>query len=121
MDADRHPRDHVVFLPGGGGAHMGLEEVLEGIPPAKRGARPAGLPYTPWRLLEHIRIAQEDILEYARDPGRWESPPWAEGYWPDGLAPPTDRAWDESVENVLADNRRLLGLIETDGSAPDNI
>src|SRR5262249_33499122 len=61
-----------------------------------RGAKPPGVPHTPWRLLEHMRIAQWDILEFTRDPHH-VSPAWPEGYWPASDAPPHDGAWDRCV------------------------
>ncbi|MFP4054508.1 MAG: DinB family protein [Phycisphaerae bacterium] len=111
MDTARELRDQVVYVLDGGGAHMGLEEVLSGIPPQFRGEQPAGLPYSPWRLLEHMRIAQNDILEYTLDPVGYQNRDWPDEYWPDQPAPPDAAAWEQSVSNLLADNRRLQELV----------
>src|SRR5262245_45823131 len=85
-------REHLLYLLRGGGAHLGFEKAVAGLPPELRGAKPAGQPHTPWRLLEHLRIAQWDILEFTRD-ARHESPDWPAGYWPEGDAPPDADAW----------------------------
>src|SRR5262249_19799364 len=75
-----------------------------------QGARPAGVPHSPWQLLEHLRIAQWDILEFARNP-RHVSPPWPQGYWPQGAAPPDAGAWDRSVAAFRADRKALEDLV----------
>jgi hypothetical protein len=100
-------RKHLVELLRSRGAHADFDEAIEGLPEALRGARAKDLPYTPWRLLEHLRLAQWDILEFSRNP-KHKSPEWPEGYWPQGDAPPNAGAWDASV----AAFRRDLGEME---------
>src|SRR5436305_264903 len=78
-------------------AHLNFGDGVAGLPPALPGSKPPGVPHTPWRLLEHLRIAQWDILEFCRDP-KHVSPPFPDGYWPEGDAPPSEEAWDRSVE-----------------------
>jgi len=68
------------------------------------GRRPKGLPYSIWELLEHMRIAQHDILEFVNDPD-YRSPPWPEGYWPTAAAPPDENAWRKSLTAFRADRR----------------
>src|SRR5438874_10310252 len=80
-------REHLLYLLRGGGAHLDFEKAVAGLPAELRGAKVPGLPHTPWRLLEHLRIAQWDILEFSRNP-RHVSPQFPEGYWPRGDAPP---------------------------------
>ena len=103
-------REHVLYLLRGGGAHLDFEKAVAGLPPELRGVRPAGLPHSPWRLLEHMRIAQWDILEFSRNP-RHVSPPFPEGYWPEGDAPPDAGAWDRSVAAFRADLRAMEALV----------
>jgi hypothetical protein len=103
-------REHVLYLLRGGGAHLNFEKAIAGLPRELRGARPPGLPHTPWRLLEHLRIAQWDILEFSRNP-RHASPPFPDGYWPQGDAPPDADAWDRSVEAFRADLRAMQDLV----------
>ncbi len=103
-------REHVLYLLRGGGAHLNFDKAVAGLPPELRGVRPAGLPHSPWRLLEHMRIAQWDILEFSRDPGH-VSPPFPEGYWPQGDAPPDAGAWDRSVVAFRADLHAMEALV----------
>ena len=103
-------REHVLYLLRGGGAHLNFDKAVADLPPELRGARPAGLPHSPWRLLEHMRIAQRDILEFSRGP-RHVSPPFPEGYWPQGDAPPDGAAWDRSVVAFRADLKAMEALV----------
>ncbi len=107
---DRALRDHLLYLLGGGGAHVRVEETIKGIPAALRGRVPKGLPYSPWQLLEHMRLAQWDILEFSRDPAH-QSPKWPEGYWPEGMAPPSEAAWRKSVAAFGSDLEAMRQLV----------
>jgi uncharacterized damage-inducible protein DinB len=110
MYSDQALRDHLLYLLGGGGAHLSFDEAFGDVPAELQGAKPPGLPYTPWRLLEHMRIAQWDILEFIRNPAH-VSPEWPEGYWPESDAPPTDKAFDESREAFTAAMKALQQLV----------
>src|SRR5919112_5770564 len=81
-DKDRLLREHLLYLLRGGGAHIKFDEALKDFPVGLINARAEGVPYTPWRLFEHMRIAQWDIVEFSRDASH-VSPEWPEGYWPD--------------------------------------
>src|SRR5262249_56889035 len=83
MDQMTDLREHLLYLLRGGAAHLDFDKAVADLPPQLRGVRPAGLPHSPWRLLEHLRIAQWDILEFCRNP-RHVSPPFPDGYWPQG-------------------------------------
>jgi hypothetical protein len=89
-------RQHLLDALKGGHAHASFDDAVKNLPPALRGKKPEGASHTPWQLLEHLRIAQHDILEFSRD-ANYVSPKWPEGYWPAESAPPTDAAWDQSV------------------------
>src|SRR5215210_7224011 len=89
-------RDHVLYVLRGKGAHVSFEDFVGDFPIEHCGRRVEGLPYTAWQVLEHLRIAQWDILEFSRDP-KHVSPKWQDGYWPSKATPPSDTAWDESV------------------------
>src|SRR6476659_1219303 len=91
-------------------AHIDLREALKDFPSKLRGIKPEGGPHTPWQLLEHIRIAQRDILEFSRS-AQHKSPKWPDEYWPKTEAPPSDKAWDKSVKQVLADLDAMHKLI----------
>jgi DinB superfamily len=109
-------RQHLLYLLRGGGAHVDFESAIAGLPAKLRGARPHGIPHTPWRLLEHMRIAQWDILEFSRNPHH-VSPNWPGGYWPEGDAAPNAAAWAKSVKAFrrdLKDMERLVSSPSTD-------
>ena len=91
-------------------AHADFDAAVPGLPRGLRGKKPARAPYTPWQLLEHMRIAQWDILEFSRDP-KHVSPKWPEGYWPKTSAPPSPAAWDKSVRRFRADLRAMQKLL----------
>ena len=110
MPSDQSLRKHLVDLLESGAAHVDFEAAIANLPTDLRGARPESLPHSPWRLLEHMRIAQRDILEFSRDPHH-ASPKWPEGYWPEGDAPPDAAAWDRSVEAFRADLQALKELV----------
>jgi hypothetical protein len=115
-DSDRALRQHLIYLLTDGGAHAKFEDVIAAIPAKLRGQTPAAMPHSPWMLLEHMRIAQWDILEFSRNP-EYKSPVWPESYWPPTGAPPNAAAWNESVKNLRKDLKSLENLIanpETD-------
>ena len=106
---DNHAlREDVLLLLQGRKAHVGFERAVTNLPEDLRGKKPRGLPYSPWQQLEHMRIAQGDILEYIRDP-QHVSPAWPEGYWP-GEAAPARNAWAKSVRAFQADRQALLDM-----------
>lgn len=107
---DRALRDHLLYLLGGGGAHVSFEKSIEGLPSGLRGVKPTNLPFTAWRLLEHLRIAQWDIVEFSVNP-KHVSPEWPDGYWPEGDAPPSDAAWKKSVQQFRRDLKRMEALV----------
>ncbi|MEX0702971.1 MAG: DinB family protein [Planctomycetales bacterium] len=107
---DRALREHLLYLLRGGGAHLSFDEAIADIPPEMRGAKVGDAPHTPWRLLEHMRIAQWDILEFSRNP-RHVSPEFPEGYWPTGDAPPDAEAWDRSVAKFREDLAAMQDLV----------
>ena len=95
-------------------AHAGFDRAVDGIAPEFRGRAPAGLPYSPWQLLEHLRLAQEDILDFCRNPDYRERR-WPNDYWPASAEPPDAKAWDRSVAAVRRD-REALGRLAEDPS-----
>ena len=113
---DEQPlREHVLYLLRDGGAHIDFEKAIGGLPPQLRGAKAAGLSFTAWRLLEHMRIAQWDILEFSRNP-RHVSPQWPAGYWPETDAPPDDAAWEKSVKEFRAGRKSMEKLVANPAS-----
>jgi hypothetical protein len=92
-------------------AHATFDQAVETVPAGKRGERVPGQPHTLWRLLEHIRIATWDILEFSRQ-GSHVSPAWPDGYWPSTDAPPDDAAWDRSVAAIRSDLDAFVKLVD---------
>jgi len=109
-NADQSLRDHVLSLLKGGGAHLDFDKAIAGLPAELRGVKPAGLPFTAWRLLEHMRIAQWDILEFSRD-AKHVSPAWPDGYWPRSDAPASAADWDRSVAAFRSDRKAMERLV----------
>jgi hypothetical protein len=103
-------RNHLEYLLKGGGAHMGFDQVVANLPARLQSQKPPGLPYTPWRLLEHLRIAQRDILDFCRNPHYVELP-FPEGYWPAGDGPQPGESWDRSIEEFRQDLAAMIALV----------
>ena len=108
---DKALREHVLSLLDGGNAHLDWKAAFRGIPPKLRGVRPAGLAYSIWELLEHMRMAQWDIYEFSRD-AKHVSPEWPAGYWPKTLAPPSAKAWDKSLKSFAQDLVAMKKMVE---------
>lgn len=109
-DATSAVREQLVQLLTGSNAHQPFEEAIKDLPVSLRGVKPDKLPYTIWQLVDHIRIAQWDILEYSRDPNH-QSPPWPDGYWPKEVAPPDDAAWEQAIEQIRRDRDAFVDLL----------
>ncbi len=112
---DRKMRACVLELLAGGHAHVDFEAAIADLPAGLRGASVSGIPHTPWRLLEHMRIAQWDILRFSLDPSH-VSPEFPSGYWPDGDAPPEAEAWDRSVDAFRTDLKAMMALVSDPGT-----
>ncbi len=110
MSDDKSLREHVLHVLRGGGAHLDFDKAIAGLPAKLRGLKPQGLPFTAWRLLEHMRIAQWDILEFSRD-ARHVSPKFPSGYWPKNDAPLSAAAWEKSVKSFRADLKAMQELV----------
>jgi hypothetical protein len=107
---DKLLRKQLIDMLRGGDAHLTFEEVVSGLPPGKRAIRLHKDVPTAWQLLEHLRIAQWDILEFSRNP-KHVSPEFPGGYWPKEDAPPNNKAWTKSVRIFNDDLREMQDLI----------
>ena len=107
---DQSLREHLLYLLRGGGAHASFDDAVGDWPVQLAGAKVANFPHTAWMLLEHLRIAQWDILEFSRSP-KHESPKWPEGYWPATEAPPNEEAWQASVAAFRKDLKAMERLV----------
>ena len=120
MKEDRALRDQLRGLLRGEHVHMSFDDAVGGFPMECINDRPPNVPYTPWHILEHIRITQWDILEYIRNPEH-VSPEWPEGYWPHPDRKATPAEWETTVRSFRSDLRALEDLVrdpETDLLAP---
>jgi hypothetical protein len=106
LSKDSAIRDHVARLLAWAEAHAGFDKAVDGIPAAMRGQAPAGLPYSPWQLLEHLRRTQHDILDFCRNPD-YKELNWPDDYWPQEAAPPTGADWDRSIADFREDRAAL--------------
>ena len=110
-NGDAALREHVLELLTGGHAHATFEQAVKNLPVELRGKVPNGAEHSPWQLLEHLRIAQRDILEFSRN-AKHQSPKWPEGYWPKEKAPADEKDWDKSVRAFKKDLKELCALVE---------
>jgi hypothetical protein len=111
MDKDKVLREHLIKLLAGDEAHVGFDKVVKNFPKELTGRKVKGSPHTAWQELEHMRIAQWDILEFSVDPAH-VSPKWPDEYWPAAGKPPDDRAWDLSVKRFRKDLKRMQKLVQ---------
>jgi hypothetical protein len=112
-ERDRALREHVLYLLRGGGAHISFDDALKDFPVELINRKAEGVPYTPWQLLEHMRVAQWDILEFSRSAAH-VSPKWPEGYWPEEGVGADVGAWQRTVERIREDLRQVEALVEDD-------
>ena len=111
MQTDSEVRKWLLWNLRGGNAHWTFDDAFGDLPEDKRGARAEGTPYSPWRVLEHMRICQRDILEFTIHPG-YESPSYPDEYWPDSLAAENEEAWDRSVAEFKQDRGSMIELVD---------
>ena len=107
---NRAIREHVLYVLRGEGAHVTFEDFVADFPTELCGQRVAGLPYTAWQVLEHMRIAQWDILEFSRNPNH-VSPKWPEGYWPPQNQTGTPELWQETISKFRNDLKEMENLV----------
>jgi len=114
MTDEKAVRDQLRRLLDWEDAHVGFDTAVANIPVKLRGTKPKGLPYSAWQLIEHLRIAQTDILEFCRNP-KYKELKWPDDYWPSKAAPPSTSAWDKSLRQFRRD-RKALQQLATDAS-----
>ena len=107
---DQPLRDHLLYLLKGGGAHADFDAAMGDWPVQLAGVKVANFPHTAWMLLEHMRLAQWDILEFSRN-SKHVSPRWPEGYWPASEAPSDEKAWTASMAAFRKDLRTIELLV----------
>lgn len=110
MEHDAILRKHLISLLTETNAHAGFEDAVKDMPVKLRGQVPKGAEHSPWQLLEHLRIAQWDILDFSRNPD-YETLKWPDDYWPKSPEPPNEKSWDQSVHSFRHDLQALCDLI----------
>ena len=115
MQTDGQLRQHLVKLLKGGDAHADFDTAIGKFPASLRGKRPEHAEHSPWEVLEHLRIAQWDMLEFARNPHH-KSPEFPAGYWPSTQAPPNAEAWDKSADAFRKDLQALCDLVSDEST-----
>ena len=113
MANDKALRQHLVSLLKGGGAHATYDAAVKDFPANLYGKKPKGAAHSPWEVLEHLRIAQWDILEFSRN-AKHVSPKFPDGYWPKTPAPADATAWIKSVQSFRADLKAMVALAENE-------
>ena len=111
---DKAFREHILNLLHSGDAHQDFDSEVDNMPKEIRGKRPKGASHSPWELLEHMRIAQSDILRYSRGDADYVAVDFPQGYWPASPEPPSDSAWDESVSKFRADRDAFAAIVNDD-------
>jgi DinB family protein len=124
MKTPKMMRDYLVNLLDSEEAHTGFDAAVAGVPAKARGRVPKGLPYSAWQLLEHIRLAQRDILDYCRNKN-YVGMNWPDDYWPKSPTPPSAAAWAASVRGYRSDRDKFVSLIadpnvDLFGAVPSN-
>jgi len=105
-------RKQLIALLDGGQAHATFDDAVADFPVELRSVVPEGLPYSAWQLLEHLRIAQKDILDFSAPPsGGYQHMRWPEDYWPKGARPSSGEAWDRSIAAIRSDLGKFKALI----------
>lgn len=116
-DAQQELRKQLSALLHGGQAHATFDEAVKDFPADLRGSVPPNLPYSAWQLLEHLRIAQRDILNFSAPPtGGYHPIAWPDAYWPKSPQPPSAHAWEQSIADVRADLGHFEALIQNPAS-----
>jgi hypothetical protein len=110
MAKNKALREHLVKLLTGGDAHAGFEAAIKDFPVELRGKTPRGAEHSPWELLEHLRIALGDILDFSRNP-EYKERAWPKEYWPETPAPPNATAWSRSVKAFQTDLKEMCDLV----------
>ena len=115
MGNDKSLREHVLYLLKGDGAHLDFDATVKDMPADLQGKKPKGGAHSPWEILEHLRIAQWDILEFSRNP-KHVSPEFPGGYWPSAQVPPDEKAWNKSVKAFRADLKAMADLVANEAT-----
>ncbi|MBC8156508.1 MAG: DinB family protein [Bacteroidetes bacterium] len=109
-DVTASVREQLIALLTGSNAHQSLDDAIDELPADVRGIKPDHLPYSIWQLVDHIRVAQWDILEFSRNPNH-KSPAWPDGYWTADVAPADEAAWEQTLAQIRQDRDAFIALL----------
>ncbi len=115
MPHDAALREHLIDLLTGSNAHADFNAAVKDFPVELRGKRLKGADHSPWQIVEHLRIAQYDILDFSRNPD-YKALDWPSGYWPENPEPPDEHAWDKSVRAFHHDLKQLCAMVADESS-----
>jgi hypothetical protein len=115
MSSDHVVREQLLALLNGGNAHMSFEQAVADFPAEHFNTRPPNITYTPWHILEHLRITQWDILDFIRNPD-YVTPEWPKEYWPDPSAAADQEQWDQTISSFLSDAQSLHDIVSDPGT-----
>ncbi len=107
----RNSRAELSKLLKGGNAHVSFQVAIKDLKKENRSKKAENLPYTIWQLVDHIRIAQSDILQFSTN-SRYKSPKWPEGYWPKSDGPKHEEEWSAALQQIADDRRTFINLVE---------
>jgi hypothetical protein len=107
---DKLLREHVLYLLSGGGAHVTFDDAVKDLPENLRGVKPGGYPHSAWMLLEHLRLAQWDILDFSRN-AKYAAKAWPQDYWPQTEGPPSANSWSKSIQDFRKDLKAMQDLV----------
>lgn len=110
-DPSKRLREQLVRLLDWEEAHVGFDKAADAVPADRRGSRAAGFEHSPWQLLEHLRLAQKDLLDFCVNPRYVQALAWPDDYWPTSPAPPDAAAWAKSIAGFEADREKLKALV----------
>jgi len=111
-------RNELIRAVEGRGAHLDFESATADLPLQARGRVPDGGAHSPWQIVEHLRIAQRDMLDFSTGPDAYHPLDWPDDYWPDDSAPPNEKAWDHAIERFLADRSTFIDLLRDPSGDP---
>ncbi len=110
MDNQKQLREHLVQLLKGGQAHASIEDAVKGLPFELTGVKPTHVPYSVWQLLEHIRIAQWDIVQFSHKADH-VSPKWPDEFWPKNPKPESEKVWHDTLHKIQKDRKQMIDSI----------
>jgi len=117
MENTQHKKliEELIELIEKGNAHVSFKDAVADLPPAMRTVTPENLPYSIWQLVEHMRIAQKDIVDFSTS-DKSESLAWPDDYWVEPVEKVSDEDWNNALQAIEADQQRFQALLEDENN-----